>query len=273
VAITAQGARLTEAHRQAQLQIRATVLRQLVQVWPLLDPVRLDQTSPAFLAAATRLVLGGRQLSSRASMLYLQQFRAAEGVRGVAPIVIDRPGGEVARAVRASLTVTGPVAIKQAASRGVLSGTAARTALSTVGAAAVRHVLDGGRAVIVDSVREDREARGWARVASGNACAFCAMLAGRGGVYTESSADFEAHDGCGCAVEPVFSTGEYNFPPNTEDYRGAWEEATRGEAIDRYIESHPDYVDRIRGAKNAAERTSIQVNGPLRWYLSQQRGI
>ena len=271
MAITAAGDRLTEAHRRTQLQIRATVLRQMVQVWPMLDPVRLDQTSPAFLAAATQLVLGGRELSSRASMLYLQQFRAAEGVPGAAPIILEQPSRETVEAVRTSLTVTGPVAIKQAAARGTLSSVAARTALATVSAAAVRHVLNGGRNVTISSVREDPRARGWARVASANACAFCAMLAGRGGVYTEATADFEAHDACGCVAEPVFSNGEYNFPPNTNDYMGAWEQATRGKSFELYLEEHPEYRERIGKAKNAAERTSIQVNGPLRWYLSQQR--
>jgi hypothetical protein len=45
---------------------------------------------------------------------------------------------------------------------------------------------------------------GWQRVASDNACAFCEMLAARGAVYSEESADFEAHDGCTCTVEPVW---------------------------------------------------------------------
>jgi hypothetical protein len=271
MAITAQGARLTDAHQRSQAQIRAVVLRQLLQVWPMLDPTRLDATSPAFLAAATRLVLGGRQLSARASVLYLQQFRLAEGVAGVAPIMVERPDSALLQSVRTSLTVTGPVSIKQAAARGVLSSTAARTALGMVSGAVARHVLDGGRTVILETVKSDPEARGFARVAGANACAFCAMLAGRGGVYTESTADFEAHDGCGCGAEPVFKNGEYNFPPNTQDYLGAWEQATRGESFERYLEEHPEYRERIGNAKNAAERTSLQVNGPLRWYLSQQR--
>ena len=271
MAVTAQGARLTQAHRQTQLAIRATVLRQLLQVWPMLDPVRLDQTSPAFLAAATRLVLGGRQLSERASMLYLQQFRLAEGVRGAAPIVVPPPTSATTAAIRTSLTVTGPIAIKQATARGTLLSMATRTALTTVSSAAVRHVLDGGRNVTLESVKADPRARGWARVVSPNSCAFCVMLADRGGVYTESSADFESHDGCGCTAEPVMDTGEYNFPAGTQDVRGAWDEATRGDSFDRYVEAHPDYRDRIRNAKSAKERTSLQVNGPLRWYLAQQR--
>lgn len=271
MAITAQGARLTEAHRQAQLQIRATVLRQLVQVWPMLDPVRLDQTSPAFLAAATRLVLGGRQLSARASMLYLQQFRAAEGVPGAAPIVIDRPTGDTIESVRTSLTVTGPVSIKQAAAAGVLSGAAARTAFTKVSAAAARHVLDGGRNVTVNSVNADPAARGWARVTSANACAFCAMLAGRGGVYTETTADFAAHDGCGCVVEPAFAGQGYSLPPGTEDFRDMWDNVIRGDLASEYYENNPGYREKMRNAKNAQERLSLQVNGPWRWWIAQQR--
>lgn len=271
MAITAAGDRLTEAHRRTQLQIRATVLRQLTQVWPMLDPVRLDQTSPAFLAAATRLILGGRQLSARASMLYLQQFRAAEGVRGAAPIVVPPPTRDTADAIRTSLTVTGPVSIKQATTRGAFGAAAVSTAFTKVSAAAVRHVLDGGREVTLASVREDPQARGWARVASANACAFCAMLAGRGGVYTEASADFEAHDGCGCVAEPVFSNGEYNFPLNTNDYLGAWDEAVRGDFARQYAEENPEWANKIRNERSAQKRMSLNVNGPLRAYLEQQR--
>lgn len=271
MAITAAGDRLTEAHRRTQLQIRATVLRQLTQVWPMLDPVRLDQTSPAFLAAATRLILGGRQLSSRASMLYLQQFRAAEGVRGAAPIVVPPPTRQTADAIRTSLTVTGPVSIKQATTRGSFGSAALSTAFTKVSAAAVRHVLDGGRDVTLASVRVDPQTRGWTRVASANACAFCAMLAGRGGVYTEARASFESHDACGCVAEPVFEGERYNFPPGTADYSMAWDAAVRGEFGDEYAEANPEWAEKLRNERSAQKRTSLLVNGPLRAFLEQER--
>src|SRR5450756_974958 len=47
----------------------------------------------------------------------------------------------------------------------------------------------------------DRRARGWARAGTGR-CDFCAMLIGRGAVYTEATANFETHDHCGCVAVP-----------------------------------------------------------------------
>lgn len=272
MAITAQGARLTQAHRQTQAQIRTVVLRQILSIWPMLDPVRLDETSPAFLAAATRLVVGGRALSSRASMLYLQQFRAAENIGGVAPIMVERPDSALLASVRTSLTVTGPVSIKQNTARGLLTSTAAKTALANVSAAAVRHVLDGGREVVLNSVRDDPETIGWARVTSAKPCAFCAMLAGRGGVYLkEGTADFDAHDGCGCVAEPAFQGQGYKLPPGNEDFRDLWSDVIRGDLASEYYEQNPEYLEKLRNARSAKERTSLQVNGPWRWYINQQR--
>ena len=54
-----------------------------------------------------------------------------------------------------------------------------------------------------NSVR-DKASRGWKRVGVGR-CDFCQMLLSRGAVYTEATADFDAHDHCGCSAEPVFN--------------------------------------------------------------------
>lgn len=80
--------------------------------------------------------------------------------------------------------------------------------------AAARVLLDGGlqrrianvarETVMTNSVRDPR-ARGWQRVGDGSSCEFCSMLLGRGAVYTEATADFQAHDHCGCSAEPAWS--------------------------------------------------------------------
>lgn len=50
----------------------------------------------------------------------------------------------------------------------------------------------------------DPAATGWQRFASGGACKFCLMLAGRGAVYREATVNFAAHTSCHCAVGPSF---------------------------------------------------------------------
>jgi len=67
-----------------------------------------------------------------------------------------------------------------------------------------RIIANADRQTVTLSATQDRESRGWQRVGSGHTCEFCAMLLGRGAVYSEATADFESHDHCHCTAEPVF---------------------------------------------------------------------
>ena len=204
MAATAEGTLLTARHRRVQAGITARTLRLVAATWPLLDLRRLDDTAPGWAAQALGLLRGGHALSARAAMSYFAAYRLAEGATGSPPDVVA-PALDL-EAARTSLLVTGPVAIKQATGRGTGIEQAGRDALSRVLASSQRHVQAGGRGVIVEAVRRDRQALGWARVASADACAFCGMLASRGAVYkSEDSGEFEAHDGCGCDVEAAYS--------------------------------------------------------------------
>lgn len=68
-----------------------------------------------------------------------------------------------------------------------------------------RRIANYSRATIAQSSVADPKARGWRRVGDGSSCDFCSMLLSRGAVYTEASADFPAHDHCGCGAEPAWS--------------------------------------------------------------------
>lgn len=79
------------------------------------------------------------------------------------------------------------------------------TALATLIAGGVqRRIADHVRLTITDSSVADPGAQGWERVGDGSSCDFCSMLLGRGAVYSEASADFEAHDKCGCSAAPAW---------------------------------------------------------------------
>ena len=67
-----------------------------------------------------------------------------------------------------------------------------------------RRIANFSRQTVTQSSVADPQASGWQRVGSGE-CAFCAMLIGRGAVYTEASADFASHDHCNCGAEPAWS--------------------------------------------------------------------
>ena len=70
---------------------------------------------------------------------------------------------------------------------------------------AQRRIANFSRLTVMQSSIRDPKAAGWMRVGDGHSCEFCSMLLGRGAVYTEASADFPAHDHCGCSAEPEWT--------------------------------------------------------------------
>jgi hypothetical protein len=76
-------------------------------------------------------------------------------------------------------------------------------ALKVIQGGTQRRIANFSRQTVTLSSVEDPRARGWQRIGAGD-CDFCAMLIGRGAVYTEASADFEAHDHCNCGAEPAW---------------------------------------------------------------------
>lgn len=67
-----------------------------------------------------------------------------------------------------------------------------------------RRIANASRETITVSSVRDPSARGWQREGGGG-CDFCAMLIGRGAVYTEATAAFESHDHCNCYAVPAFT--------------------------------------------------------------------
>lgn len=223
MARTAAGTALTAQHRRAQAAIASVTLRRLTALWDLLDPNDLDRTSAAWVAASTDAVRGGYALSARAATTYYAAFRAVEvGTTLLASTVLPPATRLNTDAVRTSFIVTGPVSIKSGTGQGrPLERTVADSLVRVLGAGQ-RHVVTGGRDTLTAAPTVDPMARGWARVASGDGCAFCLMLASRGPVYTEETADFEAHDHCSCGVEPVLGDG-YRWPDTSIAAREQWD--------------------------------------------------
>jgi hypothetical protein len=78
VAASAEGRRLTEQHRQDQLALRAAFLQQFLQLWPLLDENRLDETSPGWVAAVMGILRPYRRRSAEIATNYFTEYRQAE---------------------------------------------------------------------------------------------------------------------------------------------------------------------------------------------------
>jgi hypothetical protein len=230
MAATTRGVLLTDRHRGAQLALRAVFLTELHRLWPLLDPLRLTTTASAWLDLAVGLVLGYRTRSAEISLSYYDRFRTAE---------TRHPPIETATirslltpvdpaAVQTSLLVTGPGTIIRQLGRGADPEQADRKALVAVSGAASRHVLNGGRDALDTAVAHDAVALGYARVTGPNPCAFCAVLASRGPVYTSAASAAGAkdyHDFCMCTVEAVYDA-DAPWPGRAREFEALWEKTS-----------------------------------------------
>ncbi|UQA94923.1 VG15 protein [Streptomyces halobius] len=177
------------------------------------------------------------------------------------------------RAAVASLVSQGPAKLRQDVAQAATEQTrgrldeagflqeleeASQTAGRTSAGAADREALRAGRDLIDRASNQDRRAVGWARVTDGNPCAFCAMLASRGAIYSSQataagggrrkprgSADGRVranrrplvsredlaryHYGCHCQTVPVFSRNDF-MTPDARRFDREWREVTRGKA-------------------------------------------
>lgn len=224
MAATTEARRLTEAHRLAQTRIGAHLVSQLAAVWPLLDPGDIDGTIERWLSAAIPIVRSGRATSARLAAAYMQTFRALE--LGLEPGRFTPAIAEEidTAAVTTSFVLTGPARIRQASALLRPLQPVLRTALRESASAGMRHALNGGRDTVTRTVSEDAKALGWARAASGKACSFCALLAGRGPVFSDSTVDFRAHDHCTCTAEPVYRP-DAAWPAGSRKYADLYQQA------------------------------------------------
>lgn len=247
MAITQAGSRLTEAHRLAQLSVSREAVRNVLRVWPLLDPRALDATFPRYAEVMTAVLAQHKQRSAAVAAQYLRSFREAEGVPGTVDIrLLD---ALARRQALTSLLVTGPIATKVGIRGGKPLEVAYQEALEMTLGAAIRLVLQGGRDTVLETVKADKEALGWARITDGDPCYFCAMLAGRGAVYKKETVDFKPHDKCGCTAEPVYSE-EYKMPERSQQWSDLWGEVTGGL-------SGQDAINAFRRAYEAKRKTAL----------------
>ncbi|WGH20296.1 hypothetical protein SEA_MAGUCO_4 [Arthrobacter phage MaGuCo] len=197
------GFQLADRHRVDQVKLTAQTQKILAEVWKrtiVLD--RLDQTFPVYLAAAEVVLGRGRATSDALARRYYMKVASSAGFPAAAlsapPVPLNR------EAVATSLRVTGPVLVKTQVAKGVSLEAAMSAGLAATVAAGKRIVLDGGREMLIQASRLDKNVEGWARVSDGGPCPFCAMLVSRGPVYSEGTVSFRSHDRCGCGVRLVY---------------------------------------------------------------------
>lgn len=227
--------------RTVQLAVRAALLRDVTRLWPLLDAKRLDETFPGWLQAMSLLVEKYHGQSAAAAARFYQQARAAA-------IQSPTPG----RLIRLA-PVPPPEWLGRAfgfSGPGMLHRDTAQpnTALSTTLGTAARIALDGGRGTVLNTVKHDPVAVGWYRVTDGAPCSFCALLAsrpvigGRGAYYrTEQTANFKAHNACGCTAAPMF-THDQELPAVNQEAARVYAERGKGPALQAFRKAWDAHV-------------------------------
>lgn len=230
MATTVAARKLTEAHRLAQLRVGTDTVAQMLAAWKALDPSDIDGTLAQWLTVVRPLIQRQRSTSTTLAANYYQRFRTLElpGTKAFTPVLAaEAPAEQIAT----TMLVTGPAQLRAASARGVALDTAIDHARTSAAGTAMRLALGGGRDTLAGNVVADQRAIGWARVTSGNPCAFCAMVASRGPIYTEDTVDFETHASCACSIEPVYrEAGRDSWPPGSAQYAELWNESTSGEA-------------------------------------------
>ena len=255
--------RPADEHQVGQAALVSLIPALLREAWPLLDLHNLQATMPQFTAAVRAIIQRYGQASAAAALTYYQAERHAASVPGrpslkLAPSPAD---SVIESAVSwATTDLYGPVT------------TETTTAVMTQLDGAVQNlVLDQGRDTIIGAVRQDKEAKGWARVTSPGACSFCVMLAlrsGAGFLYTsKQSANFRAHtpnaDGsgglCQCHAEPVFTA--YEPSARMREMQALWKDSTRGRsgndarnAFRQALEGRP-----VTGSANKGSKSKPRV--------------
>ncbi|QUW18886.1 hypothetical protein [Agrococcus sp. Marseille-Q4369] len=214
MARTAEGRRLTEAHRRQQLAIAAKAEVAARRLWPRLDVADLDRSEPAWLASNLAVYESMHRDSAALAARYVPMYRDAELGDPAGPTV----SAPFARAeTTAALHIAGPVAVKQRIAKGVDPREAHAGGIVALAGIARRQVLRGGRLIVDRSTRADGRAVGWRRVTDGDPCPFCGMLASRGPVYGSrqraqeiGGSGLRYHGGCGCTAEIVYGGWEPN---------------------------------------------------------------
>jgi hypothetical protein len=183
------------------LGLRAQVIRDLANVWPLFDPD--DPRSWERFAAAAATLLGERHGAAVAlGARYYERLRvkrlpfAAPNEVTLPAIVLD------AEHVGKSMAATGLVGTTLALTRGLDKTNARRNGFVRASMAASRLVLNGSRQAVIAAAAGDGRATGWTRVTGGKPCSWCAS---KSGVQMTSGEVFQAHDGCSCAAEPTWA--------------------------------------------------------------------
>jgi hypothetical protein len=218
---------LAEDYRVEQARLSAEVTRGVLALWLATYEPGSPSVWRALVAGLTALVNRFRNRSSRQAVTYYLESRSAARAPGlfVPRMVLEPPPA----LIEATAQITGARSYGRSLTARMPETQAIQNSGVQIAGAMSRITLDAGRQTVMDAVEEDREAIGWIRITDADPCAFCAMLASRGPVFSEDTADFQAHAHCACIAAAVWSRDEA-WLGHSEDLYQQWKRETAGES-------------------------------------------
>jgi hypothetical protein len=196
--------------QQANQAVLASALgSDLPAAWSTLNIDQLQDTMPTFVASVAALVQQYGRTSALIAAKHYQAERYSAGIAGKITVRLAKPANfdQVNEGIRWATKALWSATPDVDAAKSLVQGVAERA------------VLDTGRNTLLDAIKSDRKAKGWARVCEPGACSFCLLLATRGAVYREHSftnanfkfsgpGAFKAHNNCRCTLQPIFGPYE-----------------------------------------------------------------
>lgn len=216
MARTPEGKLLTDLHRRQQLALRASVVRDVMKLWPAWQPSKPDSYQ-AFERAMVLLVQSRSVQSAALAAHYAEMFRAAESPVHQAVRTVSLAAVRDEEKIKAAIGATTRGTVYKALAAGQKYEAVMSNALVNVSGTVSRDVLAGGRDTIFAEQIRDPRALGVARITGASPCAFCAMLASRGDVYlsAESAGQIDGqmmewHEHCDCSIEVAYEGYQMN---------------------------------------------------------------
>jgi hypothetical protein len=216
-----QARAITRQHRRELGLLTAVVTRRTTTLARTADPADIDAWWQQTGGRAEELTAAAAGSASQLGARYLVAHAAAEGVRLAATPAL--PGPQV---IATALRVAAVVAFKLHQARTGDVEASLRTMATTLSGTAVRLTLNGQRDTVMATFAQREQIAGWQRVGGTRPCAFCAMLIGRGAVYSKTTVDFQAHDHDHCTPEPLYR--RERDPPEVRRLAQQWEQVTAG---------------------------------------------
>lgn len=215
--------------RRVQRGLTRLLVQDMRSLRRLIRPQNLQATMPDWIEEVRGLVAQYGSASAAAAAEYYEAERVAAAVTGrfTVPLLGPPPDEQVNNSLRwatKDLWPRDPDDPKTTEAQKQSMDVRLDAAEKKAEAVTQKLVIDQGRGTVQNAVRQDRMAVGYARAAALGACAFCRLLASRGMVYKQDTADFRAHDGCNCAAIPVWKGQRFELSAHAQEWERLYRE-------------------------------------------------